>query len=242
MTDDRPGASPALLPIVSRFEAATGLIFHDKTLLQRALTHRSYLNESRDFLSSDNERLEFLGDAVLGFLVGEYLYHRFPEMSEGPLTNLRAALVRQETLAEFAKRFDLGAYLVMGRGEVDTGGRQRPAILCAAFEAMVGALYLDRGLDTVRQLMLSLVEPILPGLLEWVEHKDAKSRLQEWSQAERHITPRYQTVSETGPDHAKQFTMHVPIGEDVVGVGKGHSKQQAAQAAAADALARLEVG
>ncbi len=147
------------LEAAHRFEVASGLIFRDKTLLQRALTHRSFLNETRYLLQADNERLEFLGDAVLDFIVGEYLYNRFPEMREGMLTNLRAALVREETLAAFALQLNLGYHLMMGRGEAESGGRERPATLCAAFEALVGALYLDQDLEAVKTLLFSLVEP-----------------------------------------------------------------------------------
>lgn len=229
-----------LVEAARRFEQTSGLIFNDKTLLQRALTHRSYTNESREFLLADNERLEFLGDAVLDFVVGEFLYHRFPEMREGPLTNLRAALVRQETLATFAQQLRLGEYLLLGRGEDESGGRQRPAVLCAAFEALVGALFLDSGLDTVKSLLFKLIEPVLPRLAAWAEAKDAKSRLQEWSQSHLGATPRYKTIREEGPDHAKVFTVEVTIGGEVYGVGQGRSKQKASQQAALQALRRLE--
>jgi ribonuclease-3 len=232
--------SEAVLQAALRFEADTGLVFHDKTLLQRALTHRSFINETRDFLLADNERLEFLGDAVLDFVIGEYLYNRFPEMREGALTNLRAALVRQETLASLATDLDLGSYLLLGRGEADSGGRERPATLCAGFEAIVGALYLDQGLTAVQGLLMPMVDPILPGLVAQAKEKDAKSRLQEWSQGTLQATPRYETVSESGPDHAKIFTVEVVINDEVYGVGQGHSKQKASQEAAARAWARAQ--
>lgn len=222
-----------------RFEAETGLMFGDKTLLQRALTHRSYINETREFLQADNERLEFLGDAVLDFVIGEYLYNRFPEMREGSLTNLRATLVRQETLAGFARELQLGHHLLMGRGEAETGGRERPAILCASFEALIGALYLDQDVQAVKTFLFPMVEPVLPQLVSWAEAKDAKSRLQEWSQSELQATPRYVTVAEEGPDHAKVFTVKVLIDDLTYGVGHGKSKQKASQKAAADALARI---
>jgi ribonuclease-3 len=240
MTDFAVSAKTSLPEAAMRFEQASGLFFRDKTLLQRALTHRSYLNETRDFLLADNERLEFLGDAVLDFLVGEHLYNRFPEMREGPLTNLRAAIVREETLADFADQLSLGSHLLMGRGEAETGGRRRPAVLCAAFEAIVGALYLDQGLEAVCEMALPLIEPLLPDLAAWVEFKDAKSRLQEWSQAELRATPRYQTADAEGPDHAKIFTVQVIINDQVYGSGQGNSKQRASQAAAADALHKIE--
>lgn len=222
------------------FETASGLHYQDKTLLQRALTHRSFINETRDFMLADNERLEFLGDAVLDFVIGEFLYNRFPEMREGALTNLRAALVRQETLAHFAQELNLGEHLMLGRGEAETGGRTRPALLCAGFEALIGALYLDQGLEAIKEVLFPLVEPVLPELVAWAEIKDAKSRLQEWSQRHLQSTPRYRTIAAEGPDHAKVFTVQVIIDDQVCGTGEGHSKQKASQHAASEALKRLE--
>jgi ribonuclease-3 len=174
----------------SELEQALGLVFADKSLLLRALTHRSYLNEHPDFGFEDNERLEFLGDAVLDFVTGEYLYHRFPELAEGPLTSLRSALVRRDTLARFARHFDLGLHLLMGHGEAESGGRDRPAQLCAAFEAVVGAIYLDQGLDAVRCLVEPLIGPEVAQTLQRRLGKDPKSRLQELSQGQLHRTPR----------------------------------------------------
>ena len=147
-------------------EASLGLTFRDKTLLQRALTHRSYVNENADFPLEDNERLEFLGDAVLDFVTAEYLYHRFPEMREGQLTSLRAALVRTETLAHFASAMGLGQHIHLGRGEEENDGRKRPAILCDCYEALIGALYLDQGLEATRALVIQAVKPAIPQILE----------------------------------------------------------------------------
>lgn len=220
------------LDAAGRFEQASGIHFRDKTLLQRALTHRSYINETRALLQADNERLEFLGDAVLDFLVGEYLYNRYPEMSEGLLTNLRAALVREETLSGFATRLELGQFLLMGRGEVESGGRERPATLCGAFEALIGALYLDQDLEAVKALAFGLIEPVLPEMVKAAAIKDAKSRLQEWSQTVFRLTPRYHTAGANGPDHDKLFTVHVLIDNMVWGIGNGKSKQLASQDAA----------
>lgn len=221
-------------------ESLLSIPFHDKSLLQRALTHRSYLNEHPDFPLDDNERLEFLGDAVLDFLTGEYLYHRFPEMREGELTSLRSALVRRETLARFAQQLDLGRYLLMSYGEAETGGRERPAILCAAFEALTGAIYLDQGLETARRFLEPFIAPEVTRTLQEHLDKDAKSLLQELAQARMQHTPRYVTVAENGPDHAKEFTVQVLIGGKPYGQGIGRSKQQAAQAAAQMALERLQ--
>jgi ribonuclease-3 len=221
-------------------EKALNVTFSNKALLQRALTHRSYLNENPHYPLEDNERLEFLGDAVLDFIAGEYLYHRFPEMPEGRLTNLRSALVRTETLAQFADQLDLGDYLHLGRGEEESGGRKRPAILCDAFEAFIGALYLDSGLDAARQFVCALIDPVLQAILALDTDKDAKSRLQEVAQSHYQVTPTYRTVLEEGPDHAKEFTVEAVIGGKVYGWGKGFSKQTAAQAAAQAALQILE--
>ena len=223
-------------------ERDLGFAFTDKSLLQRALTHRSYLNEHPGYPLEDNERLEFLGDAVLDFVTGEYLYHRFPEMAEGPLTSLRSALVRRETLARFAQSFGLGSYLQMGHGEVESGGRQRPATLCAVFEALVGALYLDQGLDPVVAFVEPLIGPEVGRTLQGNLDKDAKSQLQELAQGRMHRTPRYVTVAESGPDHAKDFVVQVTIDGVAHGQGCGPSKQRAAQAAASDALHRLAEG
>jgi ribonuclease-3 len=221
-------------------EQKLGIVFQDKSLLQRALTHRSYLNEHPNFPFDNNERLEFLGDAVIDFLTGEYLYHRFPELPEGPLTNLRSALVRRETLCSFAQSLDLGIYLFMGYGEAESGGRGRSTVLSDAFEALVGALYLDQGLDVVRRFLEPFVEKQVARTLEEESDKDPKSRLQELAQSYLRHTPRYMTVSESGPDHAKQFTVQVTMCGRAYGQGVGHSKQEAAQAAAQAALERLE--
>jgi ribonuclease-3 len=207
-------------------------------LLRRALTHRSYLNEHPEALQ-DNERLEFLGDAVLDFISGAFLYNRFPEMAEGQLTRLRAALVRTEQLADFAADLGVGEVMRLGRGEAEAGGRARQRLLCATFEAILGALYLDGGLEPVRRF----VEPLLAQAAEQVlaaqSDMDAKSLLQEWAQAELGSTPTYRTVETSGPDHAKQFTVEVLIGAETYGSGLGRNKQAAAQAAAEEALRRV---
>jgi ribonuclease-3 len=221
-------------------ETLLGLVFEDKTLFQRALTHRSYLNENPGYPLEDNERLEFLGDAVLDFAVGEYLYHRFSDEDEGLLTSLRAALVCTRALAEFASQIGLGELLLLGHGEDEGGGRQRPAVLCGAFEALIGALYLDRGLETVNEFILPIFEPALEHVLQNNLDKDAKSVLQELSQAHLGYTPRYHTVNTRGPDHDKLFTVAVMINGVTYGKGEGRSKQTSAQAAAAEAIKQLE--
>lgn len=221
-------------------EEKLGVAFRDRSLLSRAMTHRSYLNENPEAALEDNERLEFLGDAVLDFVVGAYLYHHFPEMDEGELTSLRAALVRAKTLARFARELDLGRFLRLGFGEAESGGRERTPLLCATFEAVIGALYLDQGLDKVQALVEQFIGPALVEIMAESLHKDAKSEFQVWAQAMYNMTPHYKVVESSGPDHAKTFTVQVLVGQTVWGEGSGRSKQLAEQAAASMALARAE--
>ncbi len=223
-----------------QLEKKLSLDFNDYSRLSRALTHRSFVNENAGVVAEDNERLEFLGDAVLDFVVGEYLYHRFPEMDEGDLTSLRAALVRTETLADFARIWELGSFVRLGFGEAESGGRDRAPILCATFEAVIGAIYLDQGVTAVTDLMKPLIDPALERIMLKALHKDAKSEFQMWAQARYNITPHYQVVNTTGPDHAKVFTVQVLVGNDIWGAGSGRNKQQAAQAAAREALSQAE--
>ena len=224
----------------SALEEKLGTTFNDYSLLSRALTHRSYLNENPDIALADNERLEFLGDAVLDFIVGAYLYHRFPEMDEGELTSLRAALVRAKTLADFARQLELGQYLQLGYGEAENGGRERIPILCATFEAVIGAMYLDQGLQYVERLVERLVGPALVTIMASSLHKDAKSEFQVWAQARYNITPHYEVIDSSGPDHAKVFTVQVKLHQEIWGQGSGRSKQRAAQVAAAEALQKAQ--
>jgi ribonuclease-3 len=220
------------------FARRAGLTFRDAGLLRRALTHRSYLNEHSDALE-DNERLEFLGDAALDFLTGAWLYNRFPEIDEGQLTRMRSALVRTEQLARFAEEIELGQALLLGKGEEASGGRERPALLCGAFEALVGAIYLDGGLEAVSRFVEPRLDTAMTTTFADESLLDARSQLQVWAQAEMGQTPRYRTVESYGPDHAREFVVEVSVGEEVRGRGVGKSKQDAAQNAAADALNRL---
>jgi ribonuclease-3 len=220
------------------FANRLGLEFHNLLLLSRALTHRSYLNEHSEALE-DNERLEFLGDAVLDFIVGAWLYNRCPEMPEGDLTRLRSALVYTEQLAEFGRIIGLQKALRIGRGEAAAGGRDRPALLCDTFEAVIGALYLDSGIDSVRRFIIPLLEEAANDALINHRTEDPKSLFQEWAQAQGLPTPQYFTRAATGPDHSKQFEVEVVTNGQVYGSGSGHSKQIAAKSAAQDALGRL---
>ena len=216
------------------------LAFTDYLLLSRALTHRSYLNEHPEAIE-DNERLEFLGDAVLDFLVGAWLYNRFPEMAEGELTRLRSALVRTEQLAEFSLEIGLDRAMRLGRGEAESGGRQRQALLCATFEAFTGALYLDLGLAAVEKFVEPLLESVTDQILATGKLYDPKSQLQEWTQAHGNGAPVYRTVSARGPDHAKVFEVDVYINGKKYGHGTGQSKQMAAKAAASEAIQALSI-
>ncbi|MCX6054833.1 MAG: ribonuclease III [Chloroflexi bacterium] len=221
-------------------EFATRLIpnFTNLLLLSRALTHRSYLNEHPEALE-DNERLEFLGDAVLDFVVGAWLYHKFPEMPEGDLTRMRSALVYTEQLAEFARGIGLGRVMRLGRGELRAGGRQRSGLLCDTFEAVIGAIYLDQNIAGV----LSFIEPLLTTSSADIilNHKDEdpKSKLQEWAQGKGYPAPQYVTKNTSGPDHSKLFEVDVYINSRVTGNGMGHSKQNATKQAAINALENM---
>lgn len=212
--------------------------FQDLSLLKLALTHPSYAHEHPALGGEEhhNQRLEFLGDAVLDFLVAAWLYRTYPDFPEGPLTRLRATLVRTTTLAGLAQELGLGAALQLGKGEEESGGRQRPANLCDALEATVGALYLDGGLDVIWTRLEPWFTRRVEDILNAEAYVDAKSRFQEWAQAELGETPVYQIVGEKGPDHAKTFTAQVLVGASVAGQGVGASKRAAEQAAARAAL------
>jgi len=215
-----------------------GLSFSNLSLLTRALTHRSFVNENSQAVE-DNERLEFLGDAVLDFIVGAWAYNRFPEMPEGDLTKMRSALVRNEQLAKFARKLDLGHALRLGRGESSSGGQDRDNLLGSAFEALIGALYLDSGLGAVNKFVNPILEEARESILN--EIHDPKSQLQEWAQAQKLGAPRYRVVSISGPDHAVIFEMAVEIAGVEKGRGSGTSKSYAEHAAAQDALNNLGV-
>lgn len=212
--------------------------FSNRSLLLRALTHRSFVNEHAE-AGEDNERLEFLGDAVMDFLSGSFLYHRFPEMDEGRLTRMRAALVNTEQLAALALQVNLGSQLRLGKGEADSGGRNRLNLLCDAFEAMIGAYYLDAGLEAVQKYIEPMFASAADRILLGESEVDAKSLFQEWAQAEHGQTPRYAQVSVTGPDHSREYTVEVLVGDDAYGIGTGPNKQAATQAAARAALHRV---
>ncbi len=207
-------------------------------LYEQALTHSSYAHE-KGHRRTHNERLEFLGDAVLELIVSDYLYETYPKLPEGKLTKLRADLVCEASLARLAYRLNLGKYLRLGRGEIVGGGASRPSLLADAVEALIGALYLDHGLEISRRAVLQLYEPILQELEEGVLRRDYKTLLQEFSQARFSITPVYRIVHESGPDHDKLFEAEVLLSADPVGSGQGRSKKEAEQAAAKTAWSKL---
>lgn len=210
-------------------------------LLCRALTHRSYLNEHPDALE-DNERLEFLGDAILDFIVGAWLYNELPEMPEGDLTKYRSALVHTEELADFARQINLGKALRLGKGELQAGGKQKTALLCDAFEAVVGAIYLDQGLEAVKKFIFPFMQNALDDIVSNHKGDDPKSRLQEIVQSQNLPIPHYVVIKELGPDHSKTYEIEVLVGEKSLGKGSGSSKQAAAKLAAQNALVNLGYG
>jgi len=219
---------------VELLEETLGVHFQDSTLLHMALTHRSYIYETQGEGLSSNERLEFLGDSILAFVSTDFLYRTFPDLSEGELTDVRAILVKTETLANFAQDIQLGTFMLMGKGEQHSGGGKR--VLASAFEAVLGAIYLDQGITAVQQFLLHRLEPIAQHIVEKRLFKDNKSRFQELSQAHDSITPFYRLVSQEGPSHNREFTVEVMQGEIVAGRGHGRNKQTAEQEAAYEAL------
>jgi len=225
---------------LSQLQTALGLKFKDPSLLQQALIHRSYLNEARPPGLESNERFEFLGDAVLGFVVSQKLCNDFPLLNEGDLTQLKTSLIRWETLARAAERLSLGDYLLLGRGENLTGGQRRPSNLARAFEAIVAAVLLDSGLAKARALILRCLKPELAQMTAGEIALDSKSRLQQLVQARWQATPSYRTVAAEGPDHAKVFTMEVLAGERTLGRGQGRSKKEAESKAAQQALKAID--
>ena len=221
---------------VNEFINKLELSFNSPELLKEALTHRSYVNENPNTPNGHNERLEFLGDAVLELATTQMLFNDYPNFPEGDLTSFRAALVRTESLAEEALKLELGKYLFMSNGEEATGGRDRQYILANSMEALIGSIYLDQGFDSA---LLFIKEKIYYKVQNIVDNRldiDAKSKLQELSQEQLKITPTYTLISDEGPDHNKTFTMGVLIGETIFGKGNGESKQNAEQVAASDAL------
>ncbi|UCH42219.1 MAG: ribonuclease III [Dehalococcoidales bacterium] len=215
-----------------------GVYFKDISLLKQALVHGSYINESPGFTPSSNERLEFLGDAVLGLIVAQKLYQDFPHFAEGKMTKIRAAIVRRDTLVRMARNIDLENYLYLGKGEEASGGRYKPTNLASAFEAVIAAIFLDQGLTITRDIILRLIDAKLQELIS-TGTVDYKSELQEFIQARKQQSPTYEVIEITGPDHNRTFTVEVRLGETVLGRGSGKNKKAAESKAARSALEQL---
>ncbi len=221
---------------LSELESKIGYPFQNKDLLKQAVTHRSYLNENPAWPLDHNERLEFLGDAVLELVVTEYLYNQYPDRPEGEMTNWRAALVNANMLAQITSEFNLNDYMLLSRGEARDTGRARQYILANAIEALIGAMYLDGGYTPCKEFIAKFVLTKLPDIISKKTYRDAKSLFQEMAQEHVGITPTYQVLEEWGPDHARQFRVGVFLEKEQAGVGEGPSKQDAQQAAAENAL------
>jgi ribonuclease-3 len=222
------------------FEKRLQVKFGDLALLDKSLTHSSFVNEKGNDTGHDNEALEFLGDAVLGMVVSHHLYTVFPSYPPGEYSTLKAALVNKSTLAQCARVISLGKYLKIGRGEELSHGRERDSLLADALEAVIGAIFVDRGLDDARNFILDLVRPSIEELGRRKERRDPKSLLQNITQERFKILPKYRVVSETGPDHRRKFEVELAIKGEVYGIGKGGSKKAAEQIAAKEALRKLQ--
>jgi len=220
-------------------EKQIGITFADNDLLDRAFIHKSYMNEYKGKDKRDNERLEFLGDAVLELTVTEHLFLTYPDKSEGDLTNWRSALVKGKHLAEVGDELKLGTYLYLSKGEEKSGGRKKNYILANTLEALIGAMYLDKGYKVAHEFISNFILVKLEKILEEGLHIDAKSHFQELSQEEFDITPEYRLISESGPDHSKRFVMGAFFNDKPVGEGEGSSKQKAEEEAARDALVKV---
>ncbi len=221
------------------FATKIGIAFTNPGLLAEALTHRSYLNENRGFAGAHNERLEFLGDAVLELAVTRFLFDRYPAKPEGELTAYRAALVNTVSLAESASALGINDFLLLSRGEAKDTGRARQIILANAFEAVIGAIYLDQGYEPAEAFIAKNLYGKIDEVIAKKSYQDAKSRFQEAAQDKKGVTPTYRTLSEEGPDHAKIFTIGVFLGDAEIARGTGQSKQDAEQASAQNALKKL---
>jgi ribonuclease-3 len=220
------------------FESKIDYVFHDKKLLQTALTHSSYANEVKEKRFENNERLEFLGDAVLGIIVAEYLYFHNSHVPEGELTRLRAMMVCEKSLYEFAQQLGIGSYLRLGRGEENTGGRERSSILADAFEAVIAAIYIDGGLESARKYVTGFADRFFSSRIK-SNLKDYKTALQEIVQKNRGERLEYVLTDENGPDHDKEFVVEVHLNSNIIGEGRGGSKKEAEQMAAKEALSLM---
>lgn len=226
---------------ISRLESGIGYIFKDKEVINTAVTHSSYANEKKNKKLKYNERIEFLGDSVLSLVISEYLYTMYPSLPEGELTVTRAKIVCENSLSRCAVDIGLGNYLLLGKGEELSGGRNKPSILSDAFEALLGAIYIDGGFDTVRQFILKYMENIIKSCASGKLFYDFKTQLQELVQQHGDRSISYRVIDESGPDHNKTFVTEVRINDVTSGKGKGRSKKESEQNAAKDALDQFHV-
>lgn len=224
---------------LEELQEASGFHFNNINLLMEAFMHRSYLNENPAISLQSNERLEFLGDAIIGFIITERLFQEFPQLSEGEMTRLRSQIVCQEGLSALARQINLGKYLLLSKGESLTGGRDRDSNLARTFEAFTGAIYLDQGLPSVKDFLFSKITKQDILALMTSETFDFKSKLQEYMQAKYQLTPVYETIQEEGPPHDRIFVVEVKAGEKIIGKGQGKSKKKAEEDAAKYALENL---
>lgn len=227
------------MELAKSLEKRLKIKINNPSLFKQALIHRSYINESKEGDLKNNERLEFLGDAVLSFVMSSWLYKEFPEFPEGNMTNMRSNLVKTGALAEIAKNLKIGEFLFLSKGEEDSGGRSNNSLLADALEAIIGAIYLDQGVETAREFITSNFRLSLEKVVKNGEFKDYKSLLQEKIQATIKNPPAYKTIREEGPDHAKTFTVGVYSNNKLICSGKGKSKQEAEESAAKLALVKL---
>jgi len=223
-------------PDLKEFQKQIGINFKDEKMLTQAFVHRSYINENRNSGLSHNERLEFLGDAVLELVITDFLYKKYTNKAEGEMTAYRSALVNADTCAGIATKLGMGNYLLLSKGESKDTGRARQYILANALEALIGAIYLDQGMEKAHEFIENNFTPMIEQIISEGSHVDSKSLFQEKAQEFEGITPSYKTIKESGPDHEKKFTVGVYIGKDLIATGEGESKQDAEQEAAEEAL------
>jgi len=224
---------------LSEFEKKIGVEFGNKQILRQAFIHRSYINENKESGLEHNERLEFLGDAVLELVITDFLYGKYPTSTEGDLTAYRSALVNATTCAEVASTLSVNDFLLLSRGEAKDVGRARQYILANTLEAVIGAVYLDQGIDVVKKFILDNFSPLIDEIISKGAWIDSKSRFQERAQDVEGVTPSYKTIREVGPDHDKKFTVGVYLKDNLVATGEGDSKQEAEQKAASSALLKM---
>lgn len=225
-------------PDLKEFQKQIGINFKDEKMLTQAFVHRSYINENRNSGLSHNERLEFLGDAVLELVITDFLYKKYTNKAEGEMTAYRSALVNADTCASIATKLGMGNYLLLSKGESKDTGRARQYILANALEALIGAIYIDQGMEKAHEFIENNFTPMIEQIISEGSHVDSKSLFQEKAQEFEGITPSYKTIKESGPDHEKKFTVGVYIGKDLIATGEGESKQDAEQEAAKVALAK----